>query len=227
MIEPLVQKLVCPLVEPLTGGYVGKLDGNNDYGTWSGVLPATDLTLENGYIVEAWADLDVSSGSSIIFSHRNSSLPLMQLVLTAGTGAIIQFRTSTSALQTATATLSDTFMLESHFYTAIFDFANQELLIFVDNVLRDRQSIVTTGTLTSAKTLVGGFNSGASDIARYDGVLYGMRVLEIDGTVLADCPIDEGTGTTSSDISGNSNDISWNSITPADFWVIENRMDEC
>lgn len=194
-------------------------DGTDDFVNISDSLPDTNLLLGTGVSFSCWAKTEGGTGARMLFSHRDDTNPLLQLSLHDTNGVTAQFRTSTSGIVTTTDT-SPTQTNWNH-YAVVWNFNTETQKLYVNGVEVQSDSITVSGTLTSAKTILGAFTSNGSTYGGHmNGKFYGALV---KNAVLSDEDItnlynhklpnsyaafykaDEGDSTTAFDSSGNEN----------------------
>jgi hypothetical protein len=194
--------------------FVGRLDGTNDYIDY-GIIDFDWGT--NDFTIEATCEIPATN--DVLFGAWESSVNNRQILIQAISGAP-QLTVSSNGTATSSLLPSGTFNTGDIVKLRI-ERVSGTITYYVDGTSR--------GTL-SAATIKGGnvrfiFGSYAisptvvNTAATWTGQVSDLKIT-VDGSTIIDCPISEGSGTTITDNSGNSNDGTATNVTVADFWAI-------
>ena len=214
----------------VTGGYGLDFDGVDNYANVGGSSSANSLT--NDMTVAAWIKADDVTGLRRFAGHaRTNSADGWAFGIN---GNALRFTTySVKDYDSVTATVSAGTW---YHVAAVMDTSN-DVTFYVDGAVKDTITHTTPGTASSdddfyigsatssgSTTLSALFDGQIEDLRIYDRTLTGGEISALATTAPTACPtsavghwtMDEGTGQTAADSSGNANDGQLGSTTGVD-----------
>lgn len=147
-------------------------NGTDQYVDISGVLPNTDLTLNQGYTFFGWIQCNSNTEVNALISHRDSPARLMQLQIESNGKTAVKLRTSENILY---ALEGSTVGLNLVHVVGVFDFINDELRLYENGIFVDSLTINKTGTMQSAITGIG-LITASNTVARSNFKSFGVGI---------------------------------------------------
>ena len=183
------------------------LNGTTQYGS-ANDADNLDFGDSFDFTIEVNSSTNATSAFLLSQSNQSSNSPLFGLLAGSSDSAKLSFlwRNDSNVNQFSFTSLSDVFDGTDKVVRLTYDGVSK-VELYIDGVLDISETNTPSGTFTATNWGVGALNRDT--ISNYfAGKIWGIN-LTVNGSILLNNPMAEGSGNTSYDKSGNGNDISW------------------